>query len=75
VIDIVNIPNITQENEKMLSVVYFENNGVNIIVGAFLMRTDAEKFVKDAYFSKGYKIAEVDGQWSSWSNIREGITQ
>mgnify|MGYP003644370417 CR=1 FL=1 len=59
----------------MLSVVYFENNGVNIIVGAFLMRADAEKFLKDAYFGKGYKIAEVDGQWSSWRSIREGITQ
>lgn len=57
----------------MLSVVYFNDGDRNVMVGAFLMRSDAEDFIKNTLFSEGYKIAEVDGQWQSWMNIREGI--
>lgn len=57
----------------MISVVYFNSGDRNIMVGAFLMWSDAEDFIKNTPFVQNYKIAEVDDQWSSWNNIREGI--
>lgn len=59
----------------MISVVYFNDGCRNIMVGAFLMRSDAESFIKNTPFIEGYKIADVDGQWQSWINIKEGIKQ
>ena len=59
----------------MISVVYFNDGYGNVMVGAFLMRTDAECFIKSAPYSEGYKIAEVDGQWQSWFNIRQEIKE
>lgn len=56
----------------MISVVYFEHNGRNIMVGAFLMRSDAQRFIDKTPFSEGYKLTEVD-DWNSWWKIREGI--
>lgn len=58
----------------MISVVYFNSGDRNIMVGAFLMRSDAEDFIKNTAFVQNYEIAEVDGQWQSWINIRDGIT-
>lgn len=57
----------------MLSVVYFNDGDRNIMVAAFLMRIDAEDFIKNTTFDQGYKVTEVEGQWSSWINIREEI--
>lgn len=55
----------------MISVVYFENtDGHKVMVGGFLMREDAENFIKHTPFAENYKIADVDGQWESWTNIR-----
>lgn len=59
----------------MISVVYFNGCYGNVMVGAFLMRTDAECFIKSVAYSEGYKIAEVDGQWKSWMNIRQEIKE
>ena len=56
----------------MISVVYFEQDGYNVMVGAFLMRSDAQRFIDKTPFSEGYKMAEVE-EWNSWSKIREGI--
>jgi hypothetical protein len=56
----------------MISVVYFENDGRNIMVGAFLMRSDAEQFINKTYGTDGYKIVDLEG-WESWSNIRNAI--
>ena len=56
----------------MISVVYFESDGRNIMVGAFLMMSDAELFIKNIMFTEGYKIVDVEG-WDSWSNIRSMI--
>ena len=56
----------------MISVVYFETDGRNIMVGAFLMRSDAEEFIEKVDFTDHYKIKEVD-DWTSWSNIKEKI--
>jgi hypothetical protein len=56
----------------MISVVYFEQDGRNVMVGAFLMRSDAQRFIDKTPFSEGYKLTEVD-DWNSWSKIREGI--
>ena len=57
----------------MISVVYFDDGDRNIMIGAFLMRSDAECFIKGVTYNQSYKIAEVDGQWQSWSNIRQEI--
>lgn len=57
----------------MISVVYFNDGDRNIMVAAFLMRFDAENFIKNTAFVQNYKIADVEGQWSSWINIREEI--
>jgi hypothetical protein len=58
----------------MISVVYFnhEDDGRNIMVGAFLMRSDAEQFINKTYGTDGYKIAGVE-DWVSWNNIRKAI--
>jgi hypothetical protein len=56
----------------MISVVYFNDDGRNVMVGAFLMRSDAEQFIKSQVFELHYKIKEVD-DWASWSNIRHAI--
>ena len=53
----------------MISVVYFEDRGLVVAVGAFLMRSDAENFIKHTPHSEGYMIKDVD-DWQSWSNIR-----
>lgn len=59
----------------MISVVYFNDGDRNIMVGAFLMRSDAENFIKNTTFVQGYKIADVGGQWQSWTNIRDCVSQ
>jgi len=53
----------------MISVVYFEDHGLIVAVGVFLMMSDAENFIKHTPNSEGYKIKDVD-DWQSWSNIR-----
>ena len=53
----------------MISVVYFENKGINVVVGVFLMRFDAEEFIKNTFGTGSYMIKDVD-DWQSWSNIR-----
>ena len=57
----------------MISVVYFNDGDRNVMVAGFLMRSDAEQFIKNTPFTQGYKVAEVDGQWQSWNKIREEI--
>lgn len=59
----------------MISVVYFNDGDRSIMVGAFLMRIDAENFIKNTAFTQGYKIADVEGQWQSWTNIRDCVSQ
>ena len=60
----------------MISVVYFENtDGRKVMVGAFLMREDAENFIQHGPFTGNYKVADVDGQWGSWMNIRDALKE
>ena len=56
----------------MISVVYFEKDGRNIMVGAFLMRPDAEQFINKTYGTDGYKVVDIDG-WVNWSKIKDAI--
>jgi hypothetical protein len=56
----------------MISVVYFNDGGRNIMVGAFLMRSDAEQFIKSQVFELHYKIKDID-DWASWSKIKDAI--
>lgn len=56
----------------MISVVYFENGARNVMVAAFLRRSDAEQFIKNTFGTNGYKIKDIY-DWESWSNIRGKI--
>ena len=56
----------------MISVVYFNDGGRNITVGVFLMRSDAEQFIKSQVFELHYKIKDID-DWASWYKIRDAI--
>ena len=60
----------------MLYVVYFKEKEEEqpILVAAFLMKTDAEVFMKGASLSDYYYLKETsDKAWSHWSKIREEI--
>lgn len=44
------------------------------LLGTFLMREDAEKFRNVSVINnENLVIAEVDGAWNNWSNIRSQI--
>lgn len=57
----------------MISAVYFERDGRNIMVAAFMLRSDAKSFIDKTPFSDHYKIADVGDCWADWSKIRDRI--
>lgn len=58
----------------MLTVVYMTNkDGEKILIAAFLMRSDAESFVRNSVFNTGMEIVDIDGQWEHWSKIKEAL--
>ena len=57
----------------MISVVYFKGEGGrNIMVAAFLLKSDAEQFIKGTFCVDDYKIKDVE-DWKSWSKIAGSI--
>ena len=61
----------------MLYVVYMNDVKTldNIMMGAFLMRMDAECFLEQVSFKSekyNYQITEVDG-WTEWAKIKEKL--
>ena len=60
----------------MLFVVYLQEKDDKhpILVAAFLMKSDAEAFMKVSSLSDYYYLKETsDGAWQHWSKIREEI--
>ena len=60
----------------MLHVVYLQEKEDHhpVLVAAFLMKSDADNFMKQSNLSEFYKVKETStGAWTSWSEIREEI--
>ena len=53
----------------MITIVYITDEGYDILLGAFLMPSDANIFVKNSNIS-ALKIKEVES-WEAWSVIRD----
>jgi len=57
----------------MIFVVYDNRpNGYKILVGAFLLKSDALEFM-GLSGNGNLELGEVHGQWESWKKIREAI--
>lgn len=41
------------------------------LVGAFLMKSDAENFIKNDSLKEELVLVEVDNVWDNWTAIRE----
>ena len=52
----------------MLTIVYVSDEGYDVLLGAFLMREDANTFMKNSNIST-LKIKEVEA-WDAWNIIR-----
>lgn len=46
-------------------------DGDRVLVGAFLMKSDAKNFIRNDLLSDRMYVVEVDGCWAEWSTIRE----
>ena len=53
----------------MITIVYVSDEGYDVLLGAFLMREDANIFVKNSNIST-LKTKEVES-WDAWSTIRD----
>ena len=53
----------------MLHIVYVSDEGYDVLMGAFLMREDANIFVKNSNIS-ALKTKEVES-WEAWCVIRD----
>jgi len=61
---------------QMLFVVYLQEKEDQhpVLVAAFLMKSDADNFMKQSNLSEFYKVKETStAAWTSWSEIREEI--
>ena len=61
---------------QMLFVVYLQEKEDHhpVLVAAFLMKSDADNFIKQSNLSDFYKVKETStSAWTSWSEIREEI--
>jgi hypothetical protein len=56
----------------MLFTVHFEDDGSKILMGTFLMRSDADLFVAHSSLSKGLIVTEID-KWEAWEMIKGEI--
>ena len=60
----------------MLSIVYLqeEGNDYPVMVAAFLMKSDADMFVRHSSLRYQYKIKETSSEaWTPWYEIRQEI--
>ena len=60
----------------MLHVVYLQEkeDQYPVLVAAFLMKSDADNFMKQRCLSEFYKVKETStAAWTSWSEIRDEI--
>jgi hypothetical protein len=60
----------------MLFVVYFheKDDKYPVMVAVFLMKSDAEMFVKNSTLQEQYKVKETSSDaWTSWAKIRKEI--
>jgi hypothetical protein len=57
----------------MLFVVGFEHTGGFVTEAVFMMRMDAEAFVRTR--SSERKIIQVDGVWGPWTEIRNKLVE
>lgn len=58
----------------MLYVVYLKPNTLAsgpCLVGAFLMKSDAEIFIKNSTLKEELVLVEVDNVWDNWTAIKE----
>ena len=53
----------------MITIVYITNEGSDLLLGAFLMPSDAKVFMKNTNLT-GLKSKEVEA-WEGWSIIRD----
>ena len=56
----------------MLFTVHFADAGERILLGVFLMRSDAVSFAANAALSKLLIISQVDN-WKAWQSIKGEI--
>ena len=56
----------------MLFTVHFEDEGHIILMGTFLMRSDADLFVTHSSLSKNLVVTEID-KWEAWNMIKGEI--
>jgi hypothetical protein len=56
----------------MLFTVHFEDEGQIILMGTFLMRSDANLFVTHSSLSKSLVVTEID-KWEAWNMIKGEI--
>ena len=56
----------------MLFTVHFEDDGSKILLGTFLMRSDADLFVAHSSLSNNLIVTEID-KWEAWNMIKGEI--
>jgi hypothetical protein len=56
----------------MLFTVHFEDGGHIVLMGTFLMRSDADLFVAHSAISESLIVTEVE-KWEAWKMIRGEI--
>jgi len=56
----------------MLFTVHFADRSERILLGVFMMRSDAVSFVDHATISKHLVITEISN-WKAWQNIKREI--
>ena len=58
----------------MLYVVYLKPNNPDsgpCLIGSFLMKSDAENFMKSHSLKKELVLVEVDNVWDNWTAIKD----
>lgn len=58
----------------MLYVVYLKPNTLDsgpCLIGSFLMKSDAENFMKSHSLKSELVLVEVDNVWDNWTAIKE----
>ena len=53
----------------MITIVYLNNQGHDVLLGAFLMQSDAKDFMENSYLPD-LKTKDVQA-WEGWSVIRD----
>jgi hypothetical protein len=56
----------------MLFTVHFEDEGHIVLMGTFLMRSDADLFVAHSSLSSKLVVTEID-KWEAWNMIKGEI--